>query len=93
MKNANINKKNINNIIGIIDGSQKFKIKNSVFDKGITCTSLKKTQFVLYLSHILHLEKHEIISKTIKELCLLTRNNLLDMELNDEHTLYFKINL
>ena len=93
MKNANINKKNINNIIGVIDGSQKFKIKNSVFDKGITCTSLKKIQFVLYLSHILHLERHEIISKTINELCLLTRNNLLEMELNDEHTLYFKINL
>lgn len=93
MKNAKINKKNINDIIGIIDSSQKFKIKNSVFDKGITCTSLKKTQFILYLSHILHLEPHEITSKTIKELSILTRNILLEMELNDEHTLYFKINL
>tara|TARA_Y100000389_G_C17429836_1_gene501863 strand:- start:741 stop:1811 length:1071 start_codon:yes stop_codon:yes gene_type:complete len=93
MNNANIKKKQINDVIGIIDSSQKFKIKNSVFDKGISCKSLKKRHFILFLQHILFLNETEIKSKTIKELCIITRDNLLQLEMQNSDILYFKITL
>lgn len=91
MNKFNLKKKQINDIIGFIDTSQKFKIKNSVFDKGISCNSLKKKQFILYLQHILRLDETEIYSKTIKELCEITKHNLLELELNNDHIIYFKL--
>ena len=93
MNKFNLKKKQINDIIGFIDTSQKFKIKNSVFDKGISCNSLKKKQFILYLQHILRLDETEIYSKTIKELCEITKHNLLELELNNDQIIYFKLML
>ena len=93
MNIINLNKKQIHNIIGIIDHSHKFKIKNSIFDKGISCSSLKKNDFILYLSDILNLDESQIYNKTIKDLCHLVKIKLFQLELNNKYILYFKFKL
>lgn len=93
MKIFNLNKKEFNSTIGFIDSSHKFKIKNSFFEKGVACNSLKKNDFNLYLINIINLEPNNIKKHSIRELCYLTKITLFKMEIENNFIRYFSLKL
>ena len=79
--------------VGFIDTSQNFKIKSSIFKKGLACNSFKKSQFLLYFQDMLDLEDSEIQLKKIYELCNILKHNYLEKEINSPEVRFFEINL
>lgn len=89
--NAQYNKNNTHHTIGFIDKSQKFKVRNKVFDKGIVCNSLKKQYFIEYFNEFLELDSIQLYKKSIKDICIKLRNALFYKNLNSNNIIYFKL--
>lgn len=82
-----------NYVLGIVDKSHKFKIRNKFFDRGVACSSLKKIHFIDHLKHLLDMEDSDIYHKSNKDLCKLVRDKLLKLEMEDDELRYFLLDL
>ena len=87
------NKTSTNDVVGFIDSTQKFKIKNSYYNKGINFKSLKKKDIIKYLLPLFDVEEDYIYNNKNEKLQLILFIKLIDLQLKYINKKYFYIKL
>lgn len=92
-KSIDSDKTSTNDVVGFIDYTQKFKIKNSIYSKGIHFKSLKKSDIIKYLLTVINVDEDYIYNNKIEKLQVLCFINLVNLQLKNIYKKYIYIKL